>query len=441
MAALGRARLGTEDVGGAVPYPPADGLVGVMVSSLGLGLTLERADGQLCGERFVGQVPRLVVPPDECGGSPCSNRTIHRAARSGGAIPNPTVKGRDGVDNRRYSCPVTGGVDTHLDVNVAAALDGMGGLLGVEQFPTSPAGNKALLVWLKTLGAIARVGVEGTGSYGAPLARYLGGPGRGGSWSRSTARTGRNGAGKARPMSSTPSRRPERRRVNASSGQPRLETETWKPSGPWWWRNARRSPPRSRAFNQIRHLGFTAPEEIRQCLQGLTSRMVAKQAAALRPRVGSDPVVYATKTALRALGCRGAGPRCGDRPGTERSRSPSCSRRATKRCCRRSDGVGIDSAAAKLVTAGDNPDRPSCSETVMGPPVRCRPQLGLLWQGRPSTASTPAVTAKPTPLFRHIVVTRMGSSHPRTRPLRRTAQQRRPIQEGDDPGLAAAHPG
>ena len=74
------------------------------------------------------------------------------------------------VDTSRL---VTGGVDTHLELNVAAALDGIGGLLGVEQFPTTPAGNRALVVWLKTFGASLKVGVEGTGSYGAPLARYL----------------------------------------------------------------------------------------------------------------------------------------------------------------------------------------------------------------------------------------------------------------------------
>ena len=38
--------------------------------------------------------------------------------------------------------PVTGGVDTHLDVNVAAALDPIGGLLGVAEFPTTPAGHR-----------------------------------------------------------------------------------------------------------------------------------------------------------------------------------------------------------------------------------------------------------------------------------------------------------
>ena len=39
--------------------------------------------------------------------------------------------------------PITGGVDTHLDVHVAAALDGNGGVLGVESFPTTSAGFAA----------------------------------------------------------------------------------------------------------------------------------------------------------------------------------------------------------------------------------------------------------------------------------------------------------
>jgi transposase len=43
---------------------------------------------------------------------------------------------------------VAGGVDTHLEVHVAAALDSIGGLLGVESFPTTPAGYRALSDWL-----------------------------------------------------------------------------------------------------------------------------------------------------------------------------------------------------------------------------------------------------------------------------------------------------
>ena len=40
---------------------------------------------------------------------------------------------------------ITGGVDTHLDVHVAAALDERGALLGVESFATTESGYKKLL--------------------------------------------------------------------------------------------------------------------------------------------------------------------------------------------------------------------------------------------------------------------------------------------------------
>jgi transposase len=68
---------------------------------------------------------------------------------------------------------VTGGVDTHLDVHVAAALDPVGGLLGTEGFTADPAGYKAMLLWLEGFGEVAKVGMEGAGSYGAGLARFL----------------------------------------------------------------------------------------------------------------------------------------------------------------------------------------------------------------------------------------------------------------------------
>ncbi len=76
--------------------------------------------------------------------------------------------------------PVTGGVDTHLDVHVAAVVDGNGGVLGVESFPTTPAGYVELAGWLAGFGSVDRVGVEGTGAYGAGVARHLRGRGAGG---------------------------------------------------------------------------------------------------------------------------------------------------------------------------------------------------------------------------------------------------------------------
>jgi hypothetical protein len=62
---------------------------------------------------------------------------------------------------------VTGGVDTHADVHVAAALDHIGGLLGTKSFVTTPAGYGRLLAWLRSFGPVGLVGVEGTGSGGA----------------------------------------------------------------------------------------------------------------------------------------------------------------------------------------------------------------------------------------------------------------------------------
>ena len=68
---------------------------------------------------------------------------------------------------------VAGGVDTHADVHVAAAIDHNGGLLGIESFSTTEAGYESLAGWLAGFGPVSRVGVEGTGSYGVGLARFL----------------------------------------------------------------------------------------------------------------------------------------------------------------------------------------------------------------------------------------------------------------------------
>jgi transposase len=64
---------------------------------------------------------------------------------------------------------VTGGVDTHADGHAAAALDGVGGLLGVSEFPATPAGYARLPGWLQGFGTVCLAGIEGTGSYGSAI--------------------------------------------------------------------------------------------------------------------------------------------------------------------------------------------------------------------------------------------------------------------------------
>jgi transposase len=247
---------------------------------------------------------------------------------------------------------VTGGVDTHLDVHVAAALDGVGGLLGVEQFNTTAAGNKELLGWLKGFGTPVRVGVEGTGSYGASLARYL-------------RRAGVEVVEVDRPN------RQERRRKGKTDTVDAIEAaraaQAERELGQAKTRDgnveairalvvAKRSAKSSRikTMNQIRHLGFTAPEEIRQALQGISRRRLAKVAASMRPRAGCDPVAFATKTALRSLGRRALALQA------EMKQIDALLAQLIREHWEdllSLYGVGVDSAAALLVAAGDNPER------------------------------------------------------------------------------------
>lgn len=93
----------------------------------------------------------------------------------GTAVPPLDPLRKEGMAMTIVGAPraVTGGVDTHLDVHVAAALDAIGGVLGVESFSTTPKGYRSLVSWLASFGTVAKVGVEGTGSYGAGLACFL----------------------------------------------------------------------------------------------------------------------------------------------------------------------------------------------------------------------------------------------------------------------------
>ena len=68
---------------------------------------------------------------------------------------------------------VTLGVDTHKDTHVAVALDGLGRRLGALSVPATTPGYRGLMDWAREYGAVERAGVEGTGSFGAGLARFL----------------------------------------------------------------------------------------------------------------------------------------------------------------------------------------------------------------------------------------------------------------------------
>ncbi len=68
--------------------------------------------------------------------------------------------------------PVTVGVDTQLETHVAAVIDQTGRLLDTQGFPASTRGYVALVTWAERFGPVERIGIEGTGTYGAGLARF-----------------------------------------------------------------------------------------------------------------------------------------------------------------------------------------------------------------------------------------------------------------------------
>ena len=68
---------------------------------------------------------------------------------------------------------VYGGVDTHEDVHVGAAIDATGSLLGTKAYPTTPIGLRGMARWMNGQGTVANVGVEGTGTCGLGLQRVL----------------------------------------------------------------------------------------------------------------------------------------------------------------------------------------------------------------------------------------------------------------------------
>ena len=79
----------------------------------------------------------------------------------------------DSSEGQGSEIRVTVGVDTQTDQHVGVALDQFGRRLGTRSVRTTPAGFAALLAWARDFGAIERIGIEGTGSYGAGLTRWL----------------------------------------------------------------------------------------------------------------------------------------------------------------------------------------------------------------------------------------------------------------------------
>jgi transposase len=247
---------------------------------------------------------------------------------------------------------VTGGVDTHRDVHVAAALDPLGGLLGSESFETTSAGYKALFTWLETFGHVTKIGIEGTGSYGAGLARYMRRAGIEVIEVDRPNRQKRRRSGKSDPLDAVEAARAAL--SGRATGRPKSRDGAVEAIRVLVVAKRSARQARVKALIQMRHLGYSAPEQLRCRLKGLSVPALVAEGTKLRPTRSPDPVTAATKASLSSLAHR---IEALDRELAELDTRIEALLAATVPELLDLFGVGPDTAAALVMAAGDNPDR------------------------------------------------------------------------------------
>jgi transposase len=248
---------------------------------------------------------------------------------------------------------ITLGVDTHKDIHVAVALDGLGRRLGTLSVPAIPAGYENLVNWARGFGPLERAGVEGTGSFGAGLTRFL--QEAEGTKVFEVIRPKRRDqyrSGKSDPIDAEAAARSVL--AGTAIGQPKDadgEVEMIRTL-----RITRRSAlkARAQAANQIQALLVTAPEGLKSELCELSTARLIEKASRLRPGATLSDVEAATKFALRSVARRY------QHLSKEISELDEQLNRLVIEVAPQLvavEGIGTDTAASLLIAAGDNPER------------------------------------------------------------------------------------
>jgi transposase len=249
---------------------------------------------------------------------------------------------------------VIGGVDTHTATHCAAVINGHGRLLGTAEFTADESGYGALVAWMVGFGPLRRVGVEGTGAYGAGLARHLHRHGATVLEVPRPDRRLRRQSGKSDPID-----------AEAAARAVLAGTATVAPKGANGVIEAIRAlrvarlgaiKAKTAATNTLRSMLITAPEPLRAQLpaSGLPNKIIGA-CLRLRPDTGRlDDPLQATKAALRSIARRAAALR-DEANDIDRDirRLLALAAPATMATF----AMGPDTSASLLVTVGDNPER------------------------------------------------------------------------------------
>lgn len=247
---------------------------------------------------------------------------------------------------------LTIGIDTHAEVHVAVALDQMGRRLATCSIPTTTTGHTALMSWANELGTIERIGMEGTGSYGAGLARWLRAQGLSVLEVERPKRQTRRGRGKSDPLDAEAAARAVQ--AGTALGQPKAGTGHVEMMRALSLTRRSAVKARTQAVNQLHALLVTAPDELRHQLRRLTVTKLVGLASGFRPGPRLANPTAATKFALKSIAVRH------QQLSTEIARLDTqlaglVAEEAPALMAVR--GIGTQTATALLVAAGDNPQR------------------------------------------------------------------------------------
>ena len=248
---------------------------------------------------------------------------------------------------------VIGGIDTHQDLHTAAVVSVDGAVLGSESFSTTRAGYRAMLRWFCSHGDLLRVGVEGTGTYGAGITRHLALAGIPVLEVTGPDPSLRRAKGKDDALDAVAAAQAARTGQRVQVAKDRSgAVEALRVL-----RTTRRTAIKCRraALQQIHNTIVAAPEELRDQLRNLTRMQRLRMCAAWRPdTLGYRDPVIATKIAIRSLARRILDV---NDEGADLDRLIEPLVEELGGNLTKLDGVGIESAGEFIVTAGENPDR------------------------------------------------------------------------------------
>jgi transposase len=247
---------------------------------------------------------------------------------------------------------ITGGVDTHGLTHHAAVIDQIGRHLADREFPATIRGYRDLLDWTRSHGELVAVGVEGTGAYGAELARVLTAAGVTVIDVDRPDRKTRRVKGKSDPIDAYAAATAVL--SGRATGIPKSRDGVV--DAVRVLRIARRSAVKARtqAMNQIRGLLVSAPAMLREQVAGLERAALIRTLARLRPGDDLSRPLAATRQALRRLARRHQALDA-EIAELDAEISPLVKQAAPQPL--ELFGVGPETAGQLLASAGDNPER------------------------------------------------------------------------------------